>query len=32
VKKLGIVEELEPDNEMLREYQYMRGWAIIELR
>jgi len=31
-EKMEIVEELEPDNEMLREYQYMRGWAIIELR
>ena len=31
-EEMGIFEELEPDNRMLREYQYMRGWAIIELR
>jgi hypothetical protein len=31
-EKMGVVEELEPDNRMLREYQHMRGWAIIELR
>ena len=31
-ERMGIVEELEPDNRMLREYQHMRGWAIIELR
>jgi hypothetical protein len=31
-QKMGIVEELEPDNRMLREYQNMRGWFIIELR
>lgn len=32
MKKWGWVEELEPDNRMIREYQHMRGWAIIELR
>jgi hypothetical protein len=31
-EKMGVVEELEPNNTMLREYQHMRGWAIIELR
>ena len=31
-ERMGVVEELEPDNRMLREYQHMRGWAIIELR
>jgi hypothetical protein len=31
-EKMGVVEELEPDNTMLREFQHMRGWAIIELR
>jgi hypothetical protein len=31
-EKMGVVEELEPDNWMLRDYQHMRGWAIIELR
>ena len=31
-EKMGVVEELEPDNRTLREYQHMRGWAIIELR
>ena len=31
-EKMGLVEELEPDNRMLQEYQHMRGWAIIELR
>jgi hypothetical protein len=31
-EKMGLVEEIEPGNRMLREYQHMRGWAIIELR
>jgi hypothetical protein len=31
-EKMGLVEELEPGNRMLREYQHIRGWAIIELR
>ena len=31
-EKMGIVEELEPDCRMLRDYQHMLGWAIIELR
>jgi hypothetical protein len=31
-EKMGLVEELEPDNRMLREYRNLRGWAIIELR
>ncbi len=31
-EKIGLVEALEPDNRMLRDYQHMRGWAIIELR
>jgi hypothetical protein len=31
-EKMGVVEELEPDSRMLREYQHMRGWVIIELR
>ena len=31
-EKMGVVEDLEPDNKMLRDYQHMRGWAIIELR
>jgi hypothetical protein len=31
-EKMGIVEEFEPDNRMLQEYQNMRGWVIIELR
>ncbi len=31
-EKMALVEELEPDNRMLREYEHMRGWAIIELR
>jgi hypothetical protein len=31
-EKMGLVVELEPDNRMLREYQHIRGWAIIELR
>ncbi len=31
-EKMALVEELEPDNRMLREYQHMRGWVIIELR
>jgi len=31
-EKMGIVEELEPDNRMLCEYRSLRGWAIIELR
>jgi hypothetical protein len=31
-EKMGIVEELEPDNRMLREYRHMCGWAISELR
>jgi hypothetical protein len=31
-EKMGIVEEFEPDNRMLRDYHYMRRWAIIELR
>ncbi len=31
-EKMALVEELEPDNRMLQEYQHMRGWAIIELR
>jgi len=29
---MGELEELELDNRMLREYQHVRGWAIIELR
>jgi hypothetical protein len=29
-EKMALVEELEPDNRMLREYRYMRGWAIID--
>jgi hypothetical protein len=28
----GKSEEFEPDNGMLRDYQHLRGWAIIELR
>jgi hypothetical protein len=31
-EKMGLVEEMEPDSAMLRDYQHMRGWAIIELR
>jgi hypothetical protein len=31
-EKMGLVEEIEPGNRMLREYQHIRGWAIIELR
>ena len=31
-EKMALVEELEPDNTMLRDYQYFRGWAIVELR
>jgi hypothetical protein len=31
-EKMGLVEELEPDNGMLREYLHICGWAIIELR
>jgi hypothetical protein len=31
-EKMGIVEELEPDNRMLCEYRNLRGWDIIELR
>jgi hypothetical protein len=31
-EKMGLLEELEPDNSTLREYQNIRGWAIIELR
>jgi hypothetical protein len=31
-EKMGLLEEFEPDNRMLREYQHVRGWAIIELR
>jgi hypothetical protein len=31
-EKMALVEEFEPDNRMLRDYQHIRGWAIIELR
>lgn len=31
-EKMALVEQCEPENPMLRDYQYMRGWAIIELR
>jgi hypothetical protein len=31
-EKMGIVEELEPGSRMIREYQHICGWAIIELR
>jgi hypothetical protein len=31
-EKMGLIEEIEPGNRMLREYQHMRGWAIIEQR
>jgi hypothetical protein len=31
-EKMRLLEELEPDNRMLREYQHVRRWAIIELR
>jgi hypothetical protein len=31
-EKMPLVQELEPDSRMLRDYKNMRGWAIIELR
>jgi hypothetical protein len=31
-ESMRIVEELDPDNSMLREYQSTRGWVIIEPR
>ncbi len=31
-EKMAVVEELEPDSRMLRDYQHMIGWSIIELR
>jgi hypothetical protein len=31
-EKMASLEELEPDNRTVREYQNIRGWAIIELR
>jgi len=31
-ERMGLIEELEPDSRMLREYRHMCGWCIIELR
>lgn len=31
-EKMTVVEEFEPDNPMLSDYQHTRGWGIVELR